>query len=1217
MPYPKLVSTILNIGVAPHHSIDQKQSICFVNGTAFCFACIALIMASTLFFTASTAPLLPSLGLVISVCLISTLYWNHQQKFLLGQITIGYLFPLFIFLSQFIVKHQTPISELKEFMYYIPSLFIAWLVFIALHIYPKNTTASIFNALFIFGLLLLQAPLNYFTGVGFVKTGNTIQTYVLFIGLLLVMAGTYVAMFLMQTKEIHHQGIHHRAININLNKLVKQRTQELEKSHEFLKQLHLISITELPPRARIQHILDECKKFLTMDLSILSRIDPQQTYTIQQVTTNPLNIKPGDTYPLEDTICNLIAFKNHQYQNPFVITIEQNNVYYDRPTFQQMPLKAYIGIAILVEGKLYGTISMSSTTTPRKNFTPGEVALFCQAAQAISNELTRQMAQQKLKQREQEYYTLTQAIPVGVFKNDPKGLCTFVNQKMSDITSLSFKQCLGSGWTQSLHPEDASKVSDAWINFVQHNQPYNLQFRLTSPQQEVKWVYAQAVKQYDTQGQTTGIVSSVSDITDIVRSKQESERLILIAKNIDDMVIITNPKGQVEWVNESFTRHTGYPLAEIVGKKPGQLLQGEHTQPEQVARLREAVQQKKTTQLEIINYTKHGRMFWLDLRIQPVFNEKGVLTNYISIEKDITERKAFIQKLETSEERFRNYVNNAPFGVFLLDNHGQILEVNQAACKITGYQETELLTFNFAQIHEKQYQKNLIERLKLIPQTRFHNLDYTFIKKDGDRAYWRVNVSLIDEQNLLVFTENITTRLMIIMKLRSNEKKFRSYVNNAPHGVFVTDNQGYYQEVNRAATVITGYSRSELLRMNVVDLHDSSVQQKAAQAFTQPDEVGSVELPFVKQDETKAYWSISTAKISNDRVIGFAQDITHRKMQEKKLTEMSQEIELQNNKLQLAINSGNFIVWELDLLWRNMKFLSPDKENIFFERDDLVSNLDDFLQTIHPTQRETLVRKIEEHIAGNTPFIGHDFQVETRDKQWKWIYCQGKVIQWNDRGNPVTAYGVMQDISLKKNTELLLFQGQEKERKRISREIHDSIGQMLFASRFLINKYLAQPIDNIKLEQIDNLMVDILKETRYIINNLGVSVFDNDNLFLAFQSLIKKMQDAANCAISFTWNGDHQIIDPSKSTHIFRIFQESLYNAIKYAQASEVSVVVDNQDYFQMGISDDGVGFEINDIIQKESFGLSNIRHRAKTIGAQVQIISRSGQGTLIVLWLG
>ncbi|OJJ21626.1 hypothetical protein BKI52_14030 [marine bacterium AO1-C] len=1216
MSYPRLVSTILNIGVKLEHPLDQRQSIRFVNGTAFLFILITIV-ASSILLPIIQIGLIKIRLLIITGLLLLILYWNHKQAFRLGQITLGYIFPLLAFLGQLLVKQSTPAAHLKSFMYYVPSMFIAMLITIPLNIYPGKNKSTLFNVLFIFGLLLLQEPVNYLTGVGFSNTGNDIEVYIIFLGLLLVMAGVFVWMLLMQTKEARHQNIRYRALNINLNKVVKERTQELEKSNEFLKQLHLISIALLSPRERIQNILSECKRFLNMDLAILSHIEDQQIYVVEQVTDNSLNISVNDRYPLANTVCRIITTDDRQYQTPFVITSQQNNEYYKHPAFSQPPMEAYIGIPILVEDQLYGTLNLLVTRTNRTYFTPSEIALFRQAAQAITNELTQQNTQQKLKQHEHEYYTLTQAMPAGVFKHDLVGQCTFVNQKMSEITQLSIEECLGSGWLGCLHNEDMPMVQEAWTNFMQHNQPYDLHFRLKSPLGEVKWVYAQAVKQQDASGNETGIVGSMNDITEIVRSRQESERLILLAKNVDDMVIITDPKGYIEWVNESFTRHTHYTLAEVIDKKPGELLQGEKTQQAKVTLLREAIRQKKPIQLEIINYTKYQKMFWLDIRIQPVFNEQGVLTNYIAIEKDITERKNFIQKLSHSEERFRNYLTNAPFGVFLLDNQGQILEVNQAACKITGYSPQELLTLNFAHIHEKQYQKNLIERLKLIPQTRFHNLDYTFVKKDGSPAYWRINVSLIDEQNLLVFTENITNRLSIIMKLRSNEKKFRSYVNNAPHGVFVTDGQGNYKEVNRAATVITGYSRSELLTMNVLDVYEPHIQEEASEAFALSHEAEvHIELPFIKKDGTRAYWSVSAAKISNDRIIRFVQDITRRKTQEQQLTEMSQEIEIQNHKLQLAMTSGNFIAWELDLLRRGMKFLSPDKENTFFGRDYAVSALDDFLQTVHPTQRETFARKITEHTSGSTPFFQHDFQIETQDQQWKWIHCHGKIIQWNAKGSPVTAYGIMQDISLKKNTELLLFQGQEKERKRISREIHDSIGQMLFASRFLINKYLAQPSGNTQLQQIDDLLVDILKETRYIINNLGVSVFDNDNLFLAFQSLIKKMQDAANCAISFTWNGDHQIIDPSKSTHIFRIFQESLYNAIKYAQASEISVVVDNQDYFQMGISDDGVGFEASDIAHKESFGLNNIKHRAKTIGGQVQIISQPAMGTLITLWL-
>lgn len=1217
MTNPKLLKKILNIGIRLEHSIDQRQSIRFINGTTWIFLVIILITSILTLPTIQVGFVALRL-IIITTMLLLILYWNKKQRFRWSRMMLGYIFPVFAFVGQLMAKQSLPVSALKSFMYYVPALFIAMLVTIPLNIYHYNNSKKLYNTIVVFGLLVIQEPMNHLTGVGFVKTGEQISFYITYLGLLTTLTSVFWAMFVFKQKESNRHNEAYKTLTIKLNQLIKERTQELEKSQDFLKQLHLISINQSSPRTRIQKILTECQQFLEMDLSILSRIEKQQDYIVAQVAENQLNVHVNDHYKLSNTICEIITIKRQQYQTPFVITSTQNNSFYEHPAFRHAPIKTYIGITILIEGKLYGTFNVSGIQDNRDSFSQNEIALFRQAAQAITNEVAQEMAQDKIKQREQEFFALTQAIPVGVFRNNPQGECIFVNPKMTEVADLSFEECLGNGWTQGLHPDDAPQVYEAWTKFIQNDEPYKLHFRLRGKKQQVKWVYGQAVKQYDTKGIETGVVGSISDISEVVLSKRENERLILIAKSIDNMVIITDKDGLIEWVNESFTRHTSYSINEIIGTKPGSFLQGEETQPEKVELMRVAIQQQRPVELEIINYTKTQQKFWVEIKMQPIFNEEGLLTNFIAIEKDITERKAFIQQLSNNEERFRNYLDNAPFGVFLLSLKGQVLEVNQAACKITGYNAEELLQMNFAQIHEKQYQENLVKRILLIPQTRLHNVDYTFIKKDGQRAHWRINVGSIDKDTLLVFTENITNRLNIILKLRSNEKKFRSYVNNAPHGVFVANSQGDYLEVNRAASIITGYSRGELLKMNVLDLYAPQLKEQAKQAFSNVKELGEVhvEFPFIRKDGKKAYWSISAARIAKDKVIGFTQDITHRKQQEKQLTEMSLALEMQNNKLQLAIASGNFIAWEMDIHKRGMKFLPPNKENAFFKRSHSVYILQDFLQTVHPTQQETFARKIDEHIAGRTPFFEHDLQVKTQNEEWKWIHCHGKIIQWNASGGPVTAYGIMQDITDKKNTELLLFQGQEKERKRISREIHDSIGQMLFASRFLINKHLAKVLETNKLRQIDDLLADILKETRYIINNLGVSVFDNDDLFQAFQSLINKMQDTVSCPICFSWHGAHQVIDPSKSTHIFRIFQESLYNAIKYAQAQEITVMVDNQDYFQMCISDDGIGFQMDDIAHIEGFGLSNIRHRTKTIEGQVQVLSQPNQGTMVALWL-
>ncbi len=133
-------------------------------------------------------------------------------------------------------------------------------------------------------------------------------------------------------------------------------------------------------------------------------------------------------------------------------------------------------------------------------------------------------------------------------------------------------------------------------------------------------------------------------------ARQEARKLALVAANTSNAVVITDPQGYIEWVNEGFTRITGYSYEEAIGRKPGSFLQGERTDPQVVAQIRHAVAQAQPIEVELINYGKTGREYWLRVEIQPVRNEQGAVTNFIAIESDITHAKQAEQELARARD---------------------------------------------------------------------------------------------------------------------------------------------------------------------------------------------------------------------------------------------------------------------------------------------------------------------------------------------------------------------------------------------------------------------------------------------------------------------------------------------------------------------------------------------------------------------------------------
>lgn len=130
----------------------------------------------------------------------------------------------------------------------------------------------------------------------------------------------------------------------------------------------------------------------------------------------------------------------------------------------------------------------------------------------------------------------------------------------------------------------------------------------------------------------------------------------LIARHSTESIVVTGPDGLVLWCNDAFQRLCGYDLGEMVGQSPGKLLQGPRTDTETVAEIARALAERREIQTEIVNYTKAGTAYWIEMRITPVFDEAGTHTHFMAIERDITQRKTLeddARRMLAQEKRMR------------------------------------------------------------------------------------------------------------------------------------------------------------------------------------------------------------------------------------------------------------------------------------------------------------------------------------------------------------------------------------------------------------------------------------------------------------------------------------------------------------------------------------------------------------------------------------
>lgn len=296
----------------------------------------------------------------------------------------------------------------------------------------------------------------------------------------------------------------------------------------------------------------------------------------------------------------------------------------------------------------------------------------------------------------------------------------------------------------------------------------------------------------------SGLSVLFRDVTEKRRLADELHKLSLIATNSQAMVVFTDAARRITWVNEAFTRCTGYALADALGRNPGTLLQGPESDRGAVDYMRAQISRGEPFHTEVINYTRSGEKYWADVYGQPVVGAGGTVQQYFAVSINITERRQLQEQLLREQKQRQQVVTAATIkaqenerarvGRELHDNVNQVLTTVKLYNEmyLTGYvADKELLVKSTA------YVQDCINEIRSISK----RLSAPTLGK----------ISLYDSIKELVDSINLTRRL---------EVRFRAQGIGAP--VSEDLHLSIYRIVQESLNNIIKYSGAELATVEIV-----------------------------------------------------------------------------------------------------------------------------------------------------------------------------------------------------------------------------------------------------------------------------------------------------------------------------------------------------------------------------------------------------------------
>ncbi|HPN10032.1 MAG TPA: PAS domain S-box protein [Syntrophales bacterium] len=678
--------------------------------------------------------------------------------------------------------------------------------------------------------------------------------------------------------------------------------------------------------------------------------------------------------------------------------------------------------------------------------------------------------------------------------------------------------------------------------------------------------------------------------------------------------------GIFRFVNQHTSNYWGYAREELLGMPSMNIV---HPEDRRIVREGAIAMLKGTRFSPYVFRTiaKDGSIRWITETVTTIHyqGKRAVLGNSMDITEQINARNK-LAELEALEASILVAIPHAVIGL----KNRRIIFANDGVQTVFGWKAEEIIGQRTRRFYrsERDFQEIAEKLYTTLEHEQTFSLEFPCRRKDGKEIVCMINASRIGEtlkdKQIVITYEDITDR-------KQAEDVYKTLAKSSQAGVYVVQN-GAFQFVNHHAAAYAGYGEDELVGMDSMSLvhpEDRAMVRRNAKSMLSGKRKAPHEFRIITKNGD-IRWIMETVTMIPFRgelaVLGNSMDITEQNNDRKKL----EELEALEASILEAIPHA-----VIGLQDRRIIFANDGVQTVFGWKARDIIGMSTRILYRSDEDYEAMARALYSALEKKRT-VNLEFPCQHRDGRG--IECMVTAARIGAslvEKNIVITY---EDITDRKLAEMELANSREqlrnltahlqsireKERSHIARELHDELGQLLTALNteiIMLGKKIP-PEHTALIERTQSLssLIDMTMQTlKRIYMDLRPGMLDHLGLTAAIGWQAEEFQKRTGIHCHVRFAPEEIVLDPDLTTALFRIFQETLTNVSRHAEASRVNVNLRATDReIQLTVKDNGRGITREQMNKPNSFGLLGIRERAEYWRGEVTIKGKPGRGTTV-----